>query len=90
MPTYLFRCTACRSEAEYILKIDNRDEPIGTPCADCGEGHYERVMTAVPLCDPVRMGIVKPPTQMREVLQQIHARTPGSVLDQNTGLGRLK
>lgn len=38
----------------------------------------------IPLIDPVVLGIRRPDTGFREVLQKIHSKTPGSQLDKTT------
>lgn len=88
MPTYLFKCDVCDNEMEKILKIDNRNDPVGVKCQLCN-GHLVRVMTSVPIGDAVRLGFTKPPSQMKDVLQRIHERTPGSKIKDNSTLTKI-
>jgi hypothetical protein len=45
---------------------------------------YEKVLGMNPLIDPVRLGIRKVPAGFKEVLKNIHQRSPGSQMTMGT------
>lgn len=80
MPTYLYQCLNCEHSFEEILKIAERNEPTEKPCEKCGS-KIEMQICSPPICDPVRIGVMKPKSDFKEVLQQIKRNNPGSTLD---------
>lgn len=80
MPTYTYQCTSCTETFDEILKVADRHLPTEKPCSMCN-GKLEIKMFAVALGDPVRLGVMKPKSDFKEVLQQIKRNNPGSTLD---------
>lgn len=83
MPAYTYHCNNCSHDFEKILKIADRDLPIQEPCPSCNtEGQVHKTILGAPsLGDPVRLGIIKPDSGFKEVMQKIHAANPGSNLN---------
>lgn len=75
MPTYKFRDTTTGNEIEKFMSISAREEFLKE------NPQYETMISGAPmLVDPVRVGVRKRDTGFKDVLQQIHERTPGSDL----------
>jgi hypothetical protein len=75
MPTYNFRDTTSGDVIEKFMSISAREEFLKE------NPQYETMITGAPmLVDPMRVGIRKRDTGFKDVLQQIHERTPGSDL----------
>lgn len=90
MPTYAYKCKKCNHEFDWVSKIDLREKPLTDPCPNCGEyDNIERVITSVGFGDPVRMGFIKGDSGMKEALQRIHEKTPGSRLDQLSTITKI-
>jgi len=90
MPTYQYRCTECNHEFDWISKIIDREIPLTEPCPSCGKLNcIERVITSIAFGDPVRMGFVRGDSGMKEALQRIHEKTPGSRLDQLSTITKI-
>lgn len=88
MPLYEFKCTSCSHIFEKFLSIADRNTPLEEECPNCkNTGTVEKMLSAPPMGDPVRMGLIKPPGGFRDVLQKIHERTPGSVLNVDRNIG---
>lgn len=88
MPLYEFGCGSCGTKFEQFLSISARESPLTKPCPHCNAtDHITKILTATPLLDPVRMGLIKAPAGFRDVLQNIHERTPGSVLNVDRNIG---
>lgn len=83
MPAYTYKCKACNHEFERVLKIAERDLPTTEQCPECkAEGQvYKTILGAPALGDPVRLGLIKPDSGFKEVMQKIHAANPGSNLN---------
>jgi hypothetical protein len=65
-----------------FLSVSNRKDPLDKACNSCGEvGSIVSVMGTPTMADPVRMGHIKPSEGFRDLLRNIKARNPGSVLD---------
>ena len=63
--------------------------PTEEPCSECG-GSVEKVILGAPsLGDAIRLGVTRPDSGMKEVLQKIHERTPGSKLNSVSQLTRI-
>jgi len=97
MPIYDYACKECGDEFREQLKVDDRRAPTEQPCRGCG-GEITLLIGAPMICDPVRMGVVKPSSQFNDVLTKIHERVPGSKLGEklqgsrpeNTGTDNVK
>ena len=90
MPTYVFQCDHCEESWERILRMSEYDLPCGEPCPHCAtENKVHRVPVMPNHGDPFRMGITKPDSGFKEVLQRIHKRTPGSNLNTSSTLTKL-
>ena len=75
MPTYKFRDTTTGDEIEKFMSISAREEFMKE------NPQLEPMIAGAPMvCDPVRVGVRKRDTGFKNVLQQIHERTPGSDL----------
>lgn len=78
MPTYKFRDKDTSLEFEKFMSISAREEFLKE------NTNLESVFNGAPMvCDPVRVGVRKKDTGFKEVLQKIHSKTPGSVMDRN-------
>lgn len=90
MPTYTYKCSKCEYEKDRILKISEYDIPCNEPCPECGsEKSIFRKVNIPHHGDPVRMGLVKPNSGFKDVLQRIHERTPGSNLMTSSTITKL-
>lgn len=75
MPTYNFRDTSTGDVIEKFMSISAREDFLKE------NPQYETMITGAPMIvDPVRCGVRKRDTGFKDVLQQIHERTPGSDL----------
>lgn len=83
MPLYTYKCEHCAHEFEAVLKIAEMHQPVQSPCPKCGvEGHVQKTILGAPsIGDPVRLGLIKPDSGFKEVMQKIHAANPGSNLN---------
>ncbi len=88
MPYYNYICTKCNHEWEELRKISEMNIPIESPCPSCNEnGNIEtRIYGAPGFGDPVKMGFNKPSSDFRDLLRNVHKKTPGSQLDKNSVL----
>lgn len=89
MPTYVAKCNECGAEKDFLAKVDDRDRMNGEKCPNCESGILNRIITAVNFGDPVKMGFQKPDQGMKEVLQRIHEKTPGSNLKEQSTIVKL-
>lgn len=73
MPTYSYQCSKCEHDFEKILRIDDRKVPTEEQCPQCHAEHTVSLCLVAPsLMNPLRVdGLVKPPSQFRERMQQI-------------------
>lgn len=78
MPTYTFINKETQEVTDHVCKMSELDQfKLDNP-------HLERHFTsAIPIGDPVRLGFVRIDNGFREVLQNIHRNTHGSVLGGN-------
>jgi putative FmdB family regulatory protein len=77
MPTYDFFCKKCDHRWEELLSIAKMDIPLNEPCPSCkSEQYIERTCESPLLVDPVRLGLIKPPSDFREVLRKIQKNNP--------------
>ena len=75
MPTYQFKNKSTGEVIERSMKIAEKAEFLAqNPDLE----HYHSTVT---LGDPIRLGVRKPDNGFKEVIQKIHAKTPGSRLD---------
>ena len=75
MPTYMFRNTETGDVFEKFMSISAREEFLKE------NPEYETMISGAPMImDPMRAGTLKRDTGFKNVLQQIHERTPGSDL----------
>ena len=89
MPTYTYTCDKCSEGVEYLLKISERDSKEGNLCPHCNDGHLTKIITPVAFGDPVKMGLSGKHGGMKEVLQKIHARAPGSKLNETSTINKI-
>lgn len=91
IPTYNYICTACNHEWEEFRKIAEMNAPLDGECSACkATGKIEkRIYHAPPLGDAVRLGLTKPDNGFKDVLRNIHHRSPGSVLDKSSTITKL-
>lgn len=78
MPTYVFRDKNTGEQFEKMLKISELDSYREE------NPHLETIIQSPMICDPVRVGARKFDTGFKEVLQKIHAKTPGSELNKSS------
>lgn len=83
MPTYRMLCKDCATQFEVFCKIAEMDDPH--KCPQCQSTSWTREITAPMICDPVRVGARKMDSGFKEVLQKIHEKTPGSILNKQSG-----
>lgn len=91
MPIYDYKCGACGSVFTKSLGISNREQPKEEACPNCSVvGEISQVILGAPsIGDAVRLGVTRPDGGMKEVIQKIHERTPGSRLNDNSQLTRV-
>ena len=77
MPTYTFKDTNTGEIFDKVMKIAEREEYLKS------NPHLESVISAPMLVDPIRLGGIRPPSGFKEVLKNIHDRSPGSQLKKN-------
>lgn len=82
MPIYDYRCSHCKHEFERNLKVAQYQETQF--CPECSLAADKTISRAPALGDPVKLGFIKPSDGFRDVLRNIHHRTPGSVLKNNS------
>lgn len=76
MPTYDFRNKETGEVFEKMMKIADKEQYL------IDNPHIEQtIVTAPAMCDPTRIGVAKKDTGFKEVLQKIHSRAVGSVLN---------
>lgn len=90
MPTYQYACSSCEKVWDELHKIADRHTPLEKPCPHCStSGTVVQQITAVSFGDPMRMGLIKAPDGFKDVLKNIHKRTPGSNLVNSSRLANL-
>lgn len=72
MPTYTFLDTETQKTFEIVLRMSELDEYKSSHPT-----HIQQIVSAAPIADPVRLGLIKPPESFREVLRKIADRTAG-------------
>jgi hypothetical protein len=79
MPLYEFRYKDTGEVFEKMMSFSSKEEYLTQ------NPNVESVITsAPPTIDSVRLGVRKTDQGFKEVLQRIHEKTPGSVLNQTT------
>lgn len=79
MPTYTFRNKETGEMREEFMSISAREVYLQE------NPNMETVITGAPMMvDSHRLGVTKTDAGFKEVLQKIHDRTPGSVLNRTT------
>ena len=91
MPLYEYKCFACDYEFTRSLPMANNKLPEQSECPHCGAGQsVKQIISSAPAFgDGVRLGVRRPDGGMREVLQRIDSRTPGSRLKEVSNLTRM-
>jgi putative FmdB family regulatory protein len=82
MPIYDYKCPACDTDFEKTVRMANYLDP--QECPKCQTMSDRTVKGAPSLGDPMRLGLQKPDNAFRDVLRNIHERTPGSQLKNNS------
>jgi hypothetical protein len=90
MPFYDYKCE-CGHEWQEFKKIANMLDPISLPCPSCNEcGKVTKPFSGIPgFGDPTRLGLKKPDSGFKDLMQRIHERTPGSNLDKSSTITKL-
>lgn len=85
---YDYECKSCKTLFSKSLKLSDRLVPVREPCPVCNNtGHIHQVILGAPaIGDSVKLGLIKPDSGFKEVLQKIHEKTPGSKLKSNSNL----
>lgn len=78
MPVYEFRNKKTGETFDKILRVSEREAFLAEN-PDIEQVHLTPMGMAV--VDPARIGLQKAPSGFREVLRNIHQRTPGSTLN---------
>jgi len=77
MPNYTYQCEFCSHNWEEFLSISNMDIPLSNPCPECEEKDtILRICFSPPIGDPVRLGIIKPDSGVREILKKVQKNNP--------------
>lgn len=86
MPTYSYKCSKCSTEFDKVLKIAERDTPCESSCS-CG-GKIEKMVGAAATVYTLSPTSVsnqgRVPDSFKDVLQRVHERTPGSILNKTS------
>lgn len=78
MPLYEFRNKETNEVFEKMMSISSKEEYLKE------NPHIESVLGMPPLIDSVRLGVRRPDSGFKEVLQRIHEKTPGSQLNKTS------
>ena len=80
MPYYDYKCKHCDNVWEEKRTIDDRNIPLDAPCPFCEtEGQVIQSISSAPrLCDPHRMGRIKPSADWRDFTDRLRKNNPGS------------
>jgi len=80
MPTYDYRCTACKKPFEQFRPIADRDAPVKEPCPMCGSSDcVERAFIEAPLTGAD--AALRPPSDFGRVLDRIKSGIPKQFRD---------
>jgi len=78
---YDYKCGSCENEFRASLPMSKRKEPEEAPCIKCGEsGKITQQIGYAGICDPYRMGRIKPSDGHNEVMRMIRDGNPGSTV----------
>jgi len=80
MPLYDFKDTNTNEVFEKFMSIADKEKYLQD------NPHIKSVLSTNPLIDPTRLGVKKHDNGFKEVLQKIHARTPGSQLNKTSNI----
>lgn len=85
MPYYDYGCSSCENRFNKFNKIDNRKLPEDEPCPHCGtNGSVSLLILGAPIpSDSIRLGLKKPDSGFKEVIQKIHNGVAGSTLNKS-------
>lgn len=83
MPIYDYKCKDCTHRFDKMVKMN--DHQKNQICPICS-GIAERIVSdyAPSIGDPIRLGLRKPSDGFRDLLRNIDAKTPGSILKNNS------
>jgi putative FmdB family regulatory protein len=85
MPLYDFKCNDCETIFEVQCKISEKDSPHA--CPSCSSVKTNSVFLSAPrLGDSIALGINEKQRGFKEVLNKIHKKTAGSILNRTTEL----
>jgi len=80
MPTYDFQCKECQYYFENVCPMSEHSNP--KCCPKCGSYNSKQVITrGHGICDPYRMGRIKPSEDFRDTLRDIKKEHPGSTIN---------
>lgn len=83
MPIYDYKCKDCNHHFDKMVSMSNhKKEQLCPICSGISErtvGAY-----APSIGDPIRLGLKKPSDGFRDLLRNIDAKTPGSILKNNS------
>lgn len=72
MPMYDYECKDCGRRFTLLKSIKDRKEPEGEPCPSCGELSVTQIITTnFEMMAPDRLGLVKPPTEWRNFINNV-------------------
>ncbi len=77
LPTYTFKDTTTGEVFDKLMKISEREEYLKE------NPNMQPVVSAPSLMSPISLRGITPPSGFKEVLQNIHNRSPGSQLKNN-------
>lgn len=85
MPYYDYACGACEGRFNKFQKIADRKLPESEPCPHCAvEGQISMLILGAPIAsDSIRLGLKKPDSGFKEVIQKIHNGVAGSTLNKS-------
>lgn len=83
MPIYDYKCKDCNNHFEKMIPMSQHGAVQTCPLCS---GESERAVGAYApnIGDPVRLGLKKPSDGFRDLLRNIDAKTPGSILKNNS------
>lgn len=71
MPYYNYECQSCNHTFELLLKISEKDKPLQENCEICGRMEIIKICDSPMICDPVRIGVIKPPKDVTKRIEKI-------------------
>ena len=75
MPTYEYSCQACNHAFTALLKIDERDAPVGKPCPACRKRRVARGISATVMGADATAG---PGADFKELTRKMGRGLPAS------------